>query len=88
MTNDDDTTPPSAYALADKIKTAQVRDKMTLRELRRKGWANLQGNDLTTALEHLEGLGWLTVEQARAGSTKGRLSKIIRLHESLIAEQE
>jgi hypothetical protein len=89
MTNDDDTTNPTLDALIARIRSGQVTDGMSYRELKRKNWSKLKREkDIIEALRFLHSKECLWIEDKRAGDSKGRLSKIIRLHPDVKAEQQ
>ena len=62
----------AAKSLADKIKTGKLKSGFTLRDVYRKGWANLTSqSDANEALEILTENGWIiSYQQETLGRTK------------------
>jgi hypothetical protein len=81
----EDTDPGSAPArrLASKIRDGQVTHGMPLREIARKDWGGLRGDDLSSAVATLESLNWVRTAEETTG---GRPSKRILLHPDLTEE--
>jgi hypothetical protein len=72
-----------AQLLVKKIKANQIYDKMTVRELGRKGWSDIKDEALLDeALELLESNNYIKIEKNKS-ENGGRSSKIIRLNPKL-----
>jgi putative DNA primase/helicase len=68
----------SAHALAQKIKSGEIRNRMTLRNIERAKWSKLTTPELVRdGLSVLQEQGWVIVEKRETG---GRPSEIINLH--------
>ena len=73
----------AAHALARKITQGAEVDGQTVRELGRKQWAGLNDERLELALNVLERLGWVRIEEIGTGERGGRPSEVVRLHPDL-----
>jgi putative DNA primase/helicase len=70
----------AARALATKVRDGEVTDRMTLRKIQRKKWPGLRlAHEVRDAVEMLQDLGWLKLEQ-KPSATPGRPTIIIKLH--------
>ena len=68
----------AAHTLAEKISQRKVVDGQTVREIHRKRWSFLTDPEvINSGLKILEECGWLRVEEVQ---TKGRSSRVVRLH--------
>ena len=68
----------AAQALTQKIKKGQVRDGMTVRNLKEKNWSKLStAENVNAALKIVQDHGWLIIETVQTG---GAPSNLIRLH--------
>jgi hypothetical protein len=68
----------AAQALAQKIKAREIKDGMTVREIKQKDWAKLSESEHVKAgLNMLQDHGWLIIEKSETG---GRPSELVRLH--------
>jgi DNA-binding PadR family transcriptional regulator len=73
-----------AQLLVKKIKAHQIYDKMTVRELSRRGWSDLKDEVLLEeALELLELHNFIRVEKNKH-ENGGRVSKVIRINPCLL----
>ena len=71
----------AASILAEKIRSGSVLSGMTLREIKRKGWAGLKDeNVIELALDELDELHWLKVSKSPTTKKGGRPSVRIRLN--------
>ena len=70
----------AARALATKVRDGEVKDGMTLRKLQRKKWPGLRlAHEVRDAVEMLQDLGWLKLEQ-KPSATPGRPTIIINFY--------
>jgi len=68
----------AAHILLQKIKSGQIINDMTVRDINRPKWSGLSDPETVKAgLECLQAHSWLMVETIRTG---GRTSDLIRLH--------
>jgi hypothetical protein len=89
MNNEDGATNQTLDALIARIKSGQVYDGMSYRQLKRKNWSKLKRKkDLADAFKTLKEWDCVWLEDRRQGETKGRQSKVIRLHADVIVEQQ
>lgn len=72
-----------ASAIADKIKSGEVYDGMSLRELYRKNWANLKtAREVEIGTLRLRDYGWVKIEEKR--SDRGAPSELLRINPKLM----
>lgn len=70
----------ATLALASRIQSGQITDKMTVRSVIRKGWAHLKNeSDVDEAVDDLQNLNWLYMEH-----NLQKRSRILRLNPALI----
>lgn len=69
-----------ARLLASRIRSGQITSGTPVRDLVRRHWAGLQGDDLLTAIATLESINWVRIVETARG---GRPSKRIILHPDL-----
>lgn len=75
----------AAHEIIGKIKAGLIYDKMTVREIYRRGWSGLKSPDVVQlGLEELIQLGWVRV--LRTGSEQGgRPSDVIRINPRVLS---
>ncbi len=72
-----------AQTLAHKIKKGWLKDRETVRDLRRKCWAGVRTSEqIESAISTLESLGWIRIE---AQTGRGGTSEFIRINPAVYA---
>lgn len=73
---------PAAFALAEKIKSGKIIDKMSLRQIYRHNWSKIKTEEsVRAAIEELAEYSWCAVETEQG--SRGAPTMIIRLHPKL-----
>lgn len=77
-----------AHSIAKKIQDGKIKNGMTMREFKRKGWGKSRDDETrTAAFDILKEHNWLLIEKINPNG-KGSDSEVIRLNPSLILPDE
>ncbi|MFT6631466.1 MAG: 5S rRNA maturation endonuclease (ribonuclease M5) [Bacteriovoracaceae bacterium] len=74
-----------SHILIEKIDAGLIRDRMTIREINRKGWKGLKHpQEVLNGLSELELQDWIKIKEVTPASGYGRKSEIVEINPHLI----